>query len=99
MDFPAISLPGNVADGKLSGFAQHRSNCQPKPARQAGKNDAEVGFRACGAPSSVKMYLVSLFEEEAVVEASLGGRVTADEARVFGEELIEMLESFGGKPF
>jgi hypothetical protein len=45
------------------------------------------------------MYLVSLFEEEAVVEASLGGRVTADEARVFGEELIEMLESFGGKPF
>ncbi|RYG23628.1 hypothetical protein EON82_13445 [bacterium] len=38
------------------------------------------------------MYLVSLYENEGIVEASLGGRVTADEVRVFGEELMELLD-------
>lgn len=45
------------------------------------------------------MYLVSLFEQEAIVEASLGGRVTADEIRVFGEELSELLETFEGRTY
>lgn len=34
-----------------------------------------------------------------MVEASLGGRVTADEIRVFGEELCELLEAFENRPF
>ena len=45
------------------------------------------------------MYLVSLYENEGVVEASLGGRVTADEVRVFGEELIELLAHMPEGPF
>ncbi len=45
------------------------------------------------------MYLVSLFEREGIVEASLGGRVTADEVRVFGEELLELLETFEERSF
>ena len=45
------------------------------------------------------MYLVSLYEKEAIVEASLGGRVTADEVRVFGDELIELLGHLDDQPF
>lgn len=45
------------------------------------------------------MYLVSLYENEAIVEASLGGRVTADEVRVFGEELMELLAHLENRPF
>lgn len=40
------------------------------------------------------MYLVSVYEKDAIVEASLGGRVTAEEIRVLGEELEELLEGF-----
>ena len=45
------------------------------------------------------MYLVSLYEKEGIVEASLGGRVTADEVRVFGEELMELLDHLEDQPF
>jgi hypothetical protein len=45
------------------------------------------------------MYLVSLYEKDAVVEASLGGRVTADEIRVFAEELIELVAVLENRPF
>lgn len=45
------------------------------------------------------MYLVSLYEQEGFIEASLGGRVTADEIQVFGEELREIVEAFEAKPF
>ena len=45
------------------------------------------------------MYLVSLYEKEAIVEASLGGRVTADEVRVFGDELMELLDHLRDQPF
>ena len=45
------------------------------------------------------MYLVSLYEKEGIVEASLGGRVTADEVKVFGDELSELLNHLGGQPF
>jgi len=41
------------------------------------------------------MYLVSYLESEAVIEASLGGRVSADEIRLFGEELADAIELFG----
>ena len=45
------------------------------------------------------MYLVSLYEKEGIVEASLGGRVTADEVRVFGDELSELLAHLDAQPF
>lgn len=45
------------------------------------------------------MYLVSLYEKEGIVEASLGGRVTADEVRVFGDELMELLTHMAEGPF
>jgi hypothetical protein len=41
------------------------------------------------------MYLVSYLENEAVIEASLCGRVSADEVRLFGEELADAIEVFG----
>jgi hypothetical protein len=50
-------------------------------------------------PSLEAMYLVTLFENESMVEASLGGRVTADEMRVFADELNDLLETFEGRPF
>jgi hypothetical protein len=43
--------------------------------------------------------LVSLYENEGIVEASLGGRVTADEVRVFGDELMELLTHMADGPF
>lgn len=45
------------------------------------------------------MYLVSVQENESMVEASLGGRITAEEMQVFGDELHHMIEELGGKPF
>ena len=45
------------------------------------------------------MYLVSLYEKEGIVEASLGGRVTADEVRVFGDEMMELLDHLSEQPF
>ena len=33
------------------------------------------------------------------MEASLGGRVTAEEIKVFGEELLELLETFESRAF
>ena len=41
------------------------------------------------------MYLVSYLENEHILEASLGGRVTVEEIMVFGEELEEAIEIFG----
>ena len=38
------------------------------------------------------MYLMSLVEDKALVEASLGGRVTAGEVKAFGEELEAYLD-------
>lgn len=38
------------------------------------------------------MYLISWDEEEAKIEASLGGKITADEMEVFAEELLEVVE-------
>lgn len=37
------------------------------------------------------MYLVSVFEKDNVIEASLGGRVTAEEIVVLAEEMTEIL--------
>lgn len=45
------------------------------------------------------MYLVSWIEEEAKVEASLGGRVTAEEMYVFAEELRDVIAEFGERPY
>lgn len=44
------------------------------------------------------MYLISWNEEESRIEASLGGRVTADEMEVFAEELLEVIESMSDRP-
>jgi hypothetical protein len=41
------------------------------------------------------MFSVSYLEDEAVIEASLAGRVTVEEVMVFGEELVDTLEMFG----
>lgn len=43
------------------------------------------------------MYLVSFYERQGFVEASLGGRVSAQEIKVFGEELMELLDGYGGQ--
>lgn len=45
------------------------------------------------------MYLVSVQEERAIVEASLGGRVDSLEMRAFSEDLQEVLESLGASGF
>jgi ABC-type transporter Mla MlaB component len=45
------------------------------------------------------MYLVSVFERDGLVEASLGGRVTADEIAVLAEEMADTLEEMSSKPF
>lgn len=39
------------------------------------------------------MYLLSIKDDETVLEASLGGRVDADEVRVMAEELTELFEN------
>jgi hypothetical protein len=45
------------------------------------------------------MYLVTVQEERAIVEASLGGRVDSLEMRAFAEDLEEVLESLGASRF
>ena len=45
------------------------------------------------------MYLVTIQEENAVVEASLGGRIDSLEMRAFAEDLEEVLESLGTSRF
>jgi len=45
------------------------------------------------------MYLVSIFEKDGIVEASLGGRVTADEIGVLAEEMSEAFEEMYDQPF
>lgn len=45
------------------------------------------------------MYLISWMDEEARIEASLGGRVTAEEMAVLQDELREVLETLSNKPF
>ena len=45
------------------------------------------------------MYLLSWIEDGGRIEASLGGRVTADEMRVFAGEVDEVVESFEGRAF
>src|SRR5437588_4023259 len=45
------------------------------------------------------MYLLTVQEDQAVVEASLGGRVDATEMRAFGEELAEILESLSNQSY
>ncbi len=44
------------------------------------------------------MYLVSVIEDQSVIEASLGGRVDAVEMKTFAEELEELFEDQNG-PF
>lgn len=39
------------------------------------------------------MYLISWDEEEARIEASLGGRITADEMEAFADELLQIVDS------
>jgi hypothetical protein len=45
------------------------------------------------------MYLVSIFEKDGVVEASLGGRVTANEICVLAQEISETFEELSDQPF
>jgi len=45
------------------------------------------------------MYMVSWIEEEGKIEASLGGRITAEEMHVFTEELKDVVASFNGRPY
>jgi hypothetical protein len=45
------------------------------------------------------MYLVTVQEDRAVVEASLGGRIDKLEMRAFAEDLEEVLESLGASRF
>ena len=46
-----------------------------------------------------RMYLLTVQENQAVVEASLGGRVDALEMRAFGEELADLLETLGNQSY
>jgi hypothetical protein len=46
-----------------------------------------------------RMYLLTVQNDQAVVEASLGGRVDALEMRAFGEDLAELLESLGNQSY
>ncbi|MBI3721981.1 MAG: hypothetical protein HY248_05450 [Fimbriimonas ginsengisoli] len=43
------------------------------------------------------MYLVDVIEAEGLVEASLGGRVTAEEMKVFGQALATSLQTLVGQ--
>lgn len=42
-----------------------------------------------------QMFLVSIVEKESIIEASLGGRVTPEEIKVFSEEIAEALMIYG----
>lgn len=43
--------------------------------------------------------MVSYYEEKGFIEASLGGKLTPGELDVFGEELLELVDAFGGRPY
>jgi hypothetical protein len=45
------------------------------------------------------MYLVSWSEEQHILEASLGGRVTIEEMAVFTEEIREVIDMVNEQPF
>lgn len=45
------------------------------------------------------MYLISWMEEDAILEASLGGRVTQEEMEVVYEELRQLLAEVESQPF
>ena len=45
------------------------------------------------------MYVIARNDSEGFVEASLGGRVTLEEMKVFGSELAEICADFRGEPF
>ncbi len=45
------------------------------------------------------MYLVTIQEDRALVEASLGGRIDSLEMRAFAEDLEEVFESLGANRF
>lgn len=45
------------------------------------------------------MYVLARDGSEGLLEASLGGRVTLDEMKVFGAEMAEACADFGGEPF
>lgn len=45
------------------------------------------------------MYLVSVLDDNPVIEASLGGRIDWVEMKTFGEELEELFEDWNGEPF
>lgn len=45
------------------------------------------------------MYLVSWCEEQHILEASLGGRVTQDEMAVFVEEIQDVIDMVNEQPF
>lgn len=45
------------------------------------------------------MYLVSVLADQSRVEASLGGRVTAEEIEVLGEEIVALSGHFNGRAY
>ena len=45
------------------------------------------------------MYLVSVLDDQPVIEASLGGRVDLVEMKTFADELEEFFEDLEGQPF
>lgn len=49
--------------------------------------------------ATTTMYLISWMDEEARIEASLGGRVTAEEMAVLQEELHEVLDTLKARPY
>ena len=48
---------------------------------------------------SICMYMMSWNEDEARIEASLGGRITAAEISVLGEELRDVVEAMNSQPY
>ncbi len=45
------------------------------------------------------MYLVSVFDDQPVIEASLGGRIDLVEIKTFAEEVVELFDELNGQPF
>lgn len=45
------------------------------------------------------MYLVSVFDDQPVIEASLGGRIDLVEMKTFAEEVEEWFEDWNGQSF
>jgi hypothetical protein len=45
------------------------------------------------------MYLVSVLDDQPVIEASLGGRVDLVEMKIFAEELEDLFSDWNGQPF